>query len=49
MFGLNQPRKFVMSKRIRNFRTYGPDPGYKIREWYIVEDGATPREVGGTR
>lgn len=49
MFGINQPKKFAMSKRIRNLKTYGIDPGYKIRDWFIVEDGASVREASGTK
>lgn len=37
MFGINQPKKYAMSKRIRNLKTYGIDPGYRVRDWYIVE------------
>ncbi|MCP3915927.1 MAG: hypothetical protein GY711_10265 [bacterium] len=37
MFGLNQPKKIVVSKRIRNYKSYANDPGYRIRDWYIVE------------
>lgn len=49
MFGLNQPVKFVMSKRIRNLKRYGIDPGYRIREWYIVGDEASQSEAAGTK
>ena len=26
-------------EKIRNFRMYANDPGYRIRDWFIVEDG----------
>lgn len=39
MFGVNQPKKFVASRRIRNLKTYAPDPGYRIREWFLVDGG----------
>ena len=38
MFGVNLPKKFTMAKRIRNLKTYAIDPGYRIREWFVVED-----------
>lgn len=38
MFSYNTPMKFAMSKRIRNLRQYGLNPGYRIRDWYVVED-----------
>ena len=37
LFMVNIPRKVTVSKRVRNFRPYAIDPGYRIREWYIVE------------
>lgn len=47
LFLFNKPHKFVVSQRVRNFRSYAPDPGYRIRDWYIVEDDtAAPREAG---
>ncbi len=38
MFGIAQPKKFAMSKRVRNLRNYAPDPGYRIRDWFIVDE-----------
>jgi len=37
MFGVNVPRKFAMSKRVRNLQCFGLDPGYSIRRWYVIE------------
>lgn len=39
MWSYNVPIKFAMAKRIRNFRQYGLNPGYSLRDWYIVEPG----------
>lgn len=36
-FGVNVPRKFAMSKKIRNFQTFPINPGYSIRRWYRVD------------
>ncbi len=49
MFGINQPKKFAMSRRIRNLKTYGMDPGYKIRDWYITGDHAKPTEASAPK
>lgn len=38
MFGLHVPIKFAMSKRIRNFQIFAPDPCYSLRRWYVVDD-----------
>ncbi len=37
MFGITQPKRFAVSKRLRNFRTYCIDPQYRIRDWWIAE------------
>ena len=37
MFGVNVPRKFAMSKRVRNLECFVLDPGYSIRRWYVIE------------
>lgn len=37
MYGVKVPNKFAISKRIRNFRTSAIDPGYAIRDWWIVD------------
>ena len=37
LFGVNVPRKFAMSKRVRNLECYVIDPGYSIRRWFVVE------------
>ncbi|MEO6709557.1 MAG: ABC transporter substrate-binding protein [Planctomycetota bacterium] len=37
MFGVNVPRKFAMSKRVRNLECFVVDPGYSIRRWYVIE------------
>ncbi len=37
MFGVNVPRKFAMSKRVRNLECFVLDPGYSIRRWFVVE------------
>ncbi len=48
-FDYTLPKKYAMSKRIRNYRSYAVAPHYRIREWYVVEpDGAT-REAGAER
>jgi ABC-type transport system substrate-binding protein len=49
MFGVNQPKKFAMSRRVRNLKTYGMDPGYRIRDWYIVDGGTQLREASGPK
>ena len=52
MFGVNQPKKFVASRKIRNLKTYAIDPGYRVREWFVVDDstgGSKPREAGAER
>lgn len=52
MFAVNQPKKLAVSKRIRNFKMYANDPGYRIREWYLVDPGedtveaSAPKEEG---
>jgi peptide/nickel transport system substrate-binding protein len=45
LFGYNVPNKFAMSKRLRGFKTYAIDPGYRIRDWYFVD----PSEPGTRR
>ena len=40
MFGLVQPLKIAVSKRIRGLKHYGPDPTYRIREWFLVDSAA---------
>ena len=37
MFSYNVPIKFAMARRVRNFKQYGLNPGYRIRDWFIVE------------
>ncbi len=37
MFGLNVPVRFAMSKRVRNFQFFAPDPCYSLRRWFVVE------------
>lgn len=37
LYGVKVPNKFAISKRIRNFRTSAIDPGYSIRDWWIVD------------
>ena len=37
MFGVNVPRKFAMSKSVRNLRCFVLDPGYSIRSWYLID------------
>lgn len=34
MFGVNTPRKFAMTKKIRGFQAFKIAPGYSIRRWY---------------
>ncbi|HUR29311.1 MAG TPA: ABC transporter substrate-binding protein [Planctomycetota bacterium] len=36
VFGVNVPRKFAMSKRVRNLECFTLDPGYSIRRWYVT-------------
>lgn len=36
MFGVNVPRKFAMSLRVRNLESFVLDPGYRIRRWYLT-------------
>ncbi len=38
MFGITQPKRFAVSRRLRNFRTYCIDPQVRIRDWWIEED-----------
>lgn len=38
MFTYNPANKFVMNQRIRGFKAYGLNPGYSIRDWFIVDD-----------
>lgn len=45
MFGVTQPKKIAVSKRIRNMRNYAPDPNYRIREWYLVDE-VSPQGAG---
>lgn len=47
MFGVNPPRKFAMSLRVRNFQTFGIDPGYSIRRWFLVPAAAGTGESKG--
>ncbi len=37
LFTYMVPRKVAVSKRIRNFRAYGIDPGYSIRDWTLTK------------
>lgn len=43
MFGVNVPRKFAMSKRVRNLECFVLDPGYSIRRWYVVDPPGKPK------
>jgi ABC-type transport system substrate-binding protein len=38
MFAFTVPTKFAVAKRVRNFKSYGLNPGYSVRDWYVVED-----------
>jgi peptide/nickel transport system substrate-binding protein len=40
MFGVGVPRRFAMSKRIRNFQIFAIDPCYSIRRWYLADKDA---------
>ncbi|MEX1025618.1 MAG: ABC transporter substrate-binding protein [Planctomycetota bacterium] len=40
MYTYMVPIKFAMSKRVRGFKSYGLNPGYSIRDWYIVDDAS---------
>jgi peptide/nickel transport system substrate-binding protein len=37
MFGVNVPRKFACSKRVRNVECFVLDPGYSIRRWFVID------------
>jgi len=37
LFGYMVPDKMAVARRVRNFRAYGINPGYSIRDWYLVE------------
>ena len=37
MFGVCAPRRFAMSKRVRNVQIFALEPGYSIRRWVVVE------------
>ena len=38
LFLFDFPVKFAVAKRIRGFRAYSLQPGYSLRDWYVVED-----------
>lgn len=48
LFNVNLAKKLAISKRIRNFKSYAPDPGYRIREWYL-EDAKGTREASSPK
>ena len=37
MFGLCAPRRFAMSRRIRNVQIFAIEPGYSIRRWVVTD------------
>lgn len=37
LYGVSVPKRFALSRRIRNFRTSVLDPGYVVGEWRIEE------------
>lgn len=37
MFGVSVPSRFAMARRVRGFASTALQPGYSIRDWYIVE------------
>ncbi len=37
-FGLYVPRRFALSRRVRNFQIFALDPGYSIRRWYLAPE-----------
>ncbi len=37
LFGYMVPIKFCVAKHVRNYRSYSINPGYSVRDWYVVE------------
>jgi peptide/nickel transport system substrate-binding protein len=37
-YGVNVPRRFAASRRLRNLQTFAIEPGYSLRRWYFAED-----------
>jgi peptide/nickel transport system substrate-binding protein len=38
-YGLNVPRRFAASRRLRNLQLFAIEPGYSLRRWYFEDGG----------
>jgi peptide/nickel transport system substrate-binding protein len=38
-YGLNVPRRFAASRRLRNVQLFAIEPGYSLRRWYFEDGG----------